>query len=244
MKGYRTLSISSGIVGKTVQFTSTSGSSEERVSASVEELSDNIAMEIDIDSSIINLNSSLLNLGESPINTKRLRTKKYQKIEAQKISNVISKQIFNVQERNSESDDSDYTNEIIEQFQAKMRKPITKNEKYLILTSLPMSWPIRRIMNEFDVSFFMARRAKNLTLEKGIMVSPEQKLGYTNIDDNIVRLVENFYQKPGPPNHACWLAHVLVALGTRRVASSSASLLHYDASPTHQPWARPNAQSP
>ena len=59
--------------------------------------------------------------------------------------------------------------EIIQQLKEKFQ---STSERTQILMVLPKSWSIRRIESEFGVSNFMARTAKKLVREKGILSTP------------------------------------------------------------------------
>eukprot|EP00731_Ephydatia_muelleri_P012852 Em0007g162a len=54
---------------------------------------------------------------------------------------------------------------------------VRHSEKVKILTALPKSWSVRKIMKEFGASNYMARQAKKLVLEKGFLSSPNPKPG-------------------------------------------------------------------
>ena len=65
--------------------------------------------------------------------------------------------------------------EIILQLKEKFQ--ITKRSEQLqILTVLPRSWTRKQIQSEFGVSDYMARKYKQLVLEKGILSSPDPSL--------------------------------------------------------------------
>ena len=65
--------------------------------------------------------------------------------------------------------------EIILQLKEKFQ--ITKRSEQLqILTVLPQSWTRKQIQSEFGVSHYMARKYKQLVLEKGILSSPDPSL--------------------------------------------------------------------
>lgn len=82
--------------------------------------------------------------------------------------------------------------EIILQLKEKFQNTQNKSEKFLILTTLPKSWTVRQIENEFHVSNRMARKAKALVKENGIMSCPYPKPGKT-LDKTIVDKVKDFY---------------------------------------------------
>ena len=68
-----------------------------------------------------------------------------------------------------------------------------RSEKIQILTVLPKSWCIRMVEEEFGVSNFMARKAKQLVREKGILSTPDPKPGST-LPQRTVDLVSDFYE--------------------------------------------------
>ena len=83
--------------------------------------------------------------------------------------------------------------EIIKQLKEKFHCTINKSEKVQILTVLPKSWSIRKIEKEFGAPNFMARKAKKLVLEKGILSTPNPKPG-RSLAQHIVDLVTEFYE--------------------------------------------------
>ena len=68
---------------------------------------------------------------------------------------------------------SEQTNEveIITQLKEKY-STAGRSEKIQILTVIPKSWSVRRVEEEFGVLNFMARKAKQLVREKGILAVP------------------------------------------------------------------------
>ena len=71
----------------------------------------------------------------------------------------------------------DPAGEIISQLKEKFHSTVRRSEKVKILTALPKSWSVRKIMKEFGASSYMARQAKKLVLEKGFLSSPNPKPG-------------------------------------------------------------------
>ena len=67
--------------------------------------------------------------------------------------------------------------EVIGQLKEKFNSTVKRSEKVRILTILPKSWSVRKIMKEFGASNYMARQAKKLVQEKGILSSPNPKPG-------------------------------------------------------------------
>ena len=79
--------------------------------------------------------------------------------------------------------------EVIGQLKEKFNSTVKRSEKVRILTILPKSWSVRNIMKEFGASNNMARQAKKLVQEKGILSSPNPKPGKTlspTIEDHVV----------------------------------------------------------
>ena len=69
----------------------------------------------------------------------------------------------------------------------------TKSEKLKLLTLVPESWTIESIMSEFNVSYRMARTARNLKAQNGILAEPQQKSGRILSDETVQKVIE-FYQ--------------------------------------------------
>ena len=67
-----------------------------------------------------------------------------------------------------------------------------RREKLKILTLLPKSWSVRKIAKEFEALIYMARQAKKLVLEKGILSSPNPKPGKA-LPDRTQQLVLDVY---------------------------------------------------
>ena len=84
-------------------------------------------------------------------------------------------------------DDSEIIRQLKEKFSTASR-----SEKIQILI-LPKSWPIRKLQEEFNTSNFMARKAKQLVKQKGILSTPYPKHGHT-LSQTTVDLVCTFYE--------------------------------------------------
>jgi hypothetical protein len=145
----------------------------------------------DFDICISKLNEALPYFGISPINKKDVRSAKYIKSKVETIAhaleNVLNKRVAKVDQ---EEDDS---GQIIQALKSKFESAADRNEKYLILTTLPITWTTYRIMNEFGVSQAMAMRSKELVLGKGIMSAPSVALNKRAIDNSIIDAVKRFY---------------------------------------------------
>ena len=83
--------------------------------------------------------------------------------------------------------------EMIKQLKDKFHSSTNRSTKIQILTLLPMSWTIKRIEIEFGTTNYMARKAKKLVKEKGIMSTPNPKPGHS-IEQSKIDTVIGFYE--------------------------------------------------
>ena len=116
------------------------------------------------------LNQCLDTIGKSPFTKRKLQGKKYSKQKVEKITKMMEKAVIG----DIKSDDSEIIQQLKEKFPTAGR-----SEKIQILTVLPKSWSIRKVQEEFGVSDFMARKAKQLVEEKGVLSTPDPKPGHT-----------------------------------------------------------------
>ena len=84
---------------------------------------------------------------------------------------------------NSEEAESDYCDterkakdfdEIISLMKDKIRIS-ERSEKIKILTLAPSSWSVQKVMEEFGVTEYMVRQARDVALQKGILELPTRK---------------------------------------------------------------------
>ena len=78
--------------------------------------------------------------------------------------------------------------EILQQLKEKFHFTSQNSIKVQILTILPKSWSIQKIQTEFGVSNFMARKAKQLVKDKGVLSSADPCPGQT-FDNVVYRLL-------------------------------------------------------
>jgi len=62
-----------------------------------------------------------------------------------------------------------------------------------ILTIAPESWSIRKIMDEFQTSYRMAKKGKDLRMSDGVLSSPTTKKGKQLPEETILKVI-NFYE--------------------------------------------------
>lgn len=82
---------------------------------------------------------------------------------------------------------------LVELMKAKLDSNLSKREKIQVLTLAPQSWSRRKVATEFNVTEYMVRKARNLTIEKGILAIPGPKVG-RKISFDIIKTVQNFYE--------------------------------------------------
>lgn len=137
-----------------------------------------------------NLNKALEALGGSAIKPKKVRTISYCEEKVENINQIVGKILIGAKDsKNIKNCDS----EIISNLKLKF-KCADENDKYRILTILPESWPCSKIEAEFGVTNYMARKAKALFLEKGVMSIPDPKFGNKTLSEDVINLVKNFYE--------------------------------------------------
>uniref|UniRef100_UPI00358EEC48 uncharacterized protein n=1 Tax=Myxine glutinosa TaxID=7769 RepID=UPI00358EEC48 len=137
------------------------------------------------------LNESLGLIGESPIPKKRLAADKYVKSKTKKIGDTVKKKL-EIATGLPSNKLQDAGQEMIEQLKHKFESTTKKSEQVQVLTVLPKSWTIAEITEEFDVSSYMARKAKALVSEQGILTMPNPKTGKA-ISKEIEEKVREFY---------------------------------------------------
>lgn len=84
-------------------------------------------------------------------------------------------------------------NEMLTQLKDKFKETKDSNERYRILTTLPKSWSTYRIMQEFDVSQYMANQVKVLQQQEGIMSVPKKRISRASLGEETLMRVRNFY---------------------------------------------------
>ena len=135
------------------------------------------------------INECLKSIGETPVLKKKLVQANYPKEKLNKIKSAIAKSILPFMVPTKIDDDS----EIIEQLKEKFHASTNRSQKVQILTVLPKSWSVRKIQEEFTVSNYMARKAKDLVKDQGILSSPNPKHGCA-LPLATVNLVQAFYE--------------------------------------------------
>ena len=105
---------------------------------------------------------------------------------------TLQDEIKNSHDSECEFPGQDSGGEIIMQLKEKFHSTDGRSEKVKILTVLPKSWSVRKIAKEFEALIYMARQAKKLVLEKGILSSSNPKPGKA-LPDRTQQLVLDVY---------------------------------------------------
>ena len=71
-------------------------------------------------------------------------------------------------------------------------KVCPRKKKIQILTMAPPPWSIEKMKTEFSITKYMARTARTLAKEKGILSLPQPKKG-ENLSEKTKSLVQDFY---------------------------------------------------
>ena len=82
--------------------------------------------------------------------------------------------------------------EIIQQLKEKFGSTKSRSERIRILTALPKCWSVCRITEEFGASKYLAKCAKKLVENKGILSSPNSKTR-PSLSEDTVEFVKSFY---------------------------------------------------
>ena len=142
---------------------------------------------------VTSVNEVLGLVGVSPIGGKRnIRSQSYVKEKITRAEGAIRKAVlFAVGDEAMELQDDD-GREMIEQLKEKFTSTTSRSERLTILTVLPKRWSVAKVMEEFGVTSYMARSAKKLVEDKGVLSTPNSKAG-NPLSGNTLELVRSFY---------------------------------------------------
>lgn len=148
----------------------------------------------DPQSSLDYLNKSLELMGESPLKKKKFNLPSYTTKKLNKIKVSLEKNLLpeSRQEEVVELIEESEEVEMLQQLKEKFASTTKRSEKMTILSILPKSWSCQKIEEEFGVTNYMARAAKKLVREKGILSTPNPKPGRT-LSDVTAESVKDFY---------------------------------------------------
>ena len=143
---------------------------------------------IDPDIEMDVLNKSIEIIGKSPVKKQRTESSTYISSKKSKIQQTVSLRFDNaggldiqqnIEYENVEMDPppDDENAPVIRSLIEKYRNTVSRSEKMGILTIFADSWSHRKIIEKFGCLQGMATQAKHLVLEKGILSTPNPKMG-------------------------------------------------------------------
>ena len=146
---------------------------------------------VDVPEAMAAMNRCLSEIGETPLSKSERHNPKRVEDKVEKLTEAMMG-LFIDDTTVSKTGQND-EGEIILQLKEKFQTTTKRSEQLQILTVLPRSWTRKHIQSEFGVSDYMARKCKQLVLEKGILSSPDPKPG-PSLPSETVEIVTNFYQ--------------------------------------------------
>lgn len=143
------------------------------------------------------LNKSLASFDVTPLKKSRMsHSPHYRKAQFNKIGTTIKRKLELVSgepmSSENEKDDNKTECEIIQQLKEKFNEATSRSEKLTVLTILPKSWTRMKIMDTFKCSQYMARQAKSLVKERGVLSTPNPHLG-KRLPNETTDMVTQFY---------------------------------------------------
>ncbi|KAI4473734.1 hypothetical protein M0804_015206 [Polistes exclamans] len=137
------------------------------------------------------INDALLLLNQSPLLTRRQNDDTY-------LNNKITRVAYNLRKalgvQNTvefQCSDTDAA-EIIEKLREKFNDTDTSTSLRLqILTLMPSSWSIDKIVVVMGATMYMARLARKLAADQGVLPIPEKKIGVENIKQLLLTEMDN-----------------------------------------------------
>lgn len=138
---------------------------------------------LDVDNK--NFNMGLKAIHQSPISNRKLRSNAYKQNKFDSITRSMKETVF--------SGVVDSSEEMVNQLKDKFKEAQSQQEKCLILSVLPNSWTVQKIVDEFKVTTHMAKKVKSLVKEKGILSVPDGRMPTTSLDETTRVLVQEFY---------------------------------------------------
>ena len=156
---------------------------------------------VDTSTDVALASKSFQSIGESPIRIKKLGQKRYAQEKVKSLRKSLFKKL-KTDHSNLEDKDSEYQHlqknkneyeEMVQQLKETFQATNKRSIQMQVLTLLPQSWSKRRMETEFKISNYMARAAKKLVAEKGVLSTPNPKHGKT-LSEETVNLVRSFYK--------------------------------------------------
>lgn len=136
-------------------------------------------------------NNGISGIQVSPINVNKINLVKYSEKKSQEISENVRKNLFNL--KPSEKSNNEFE-EIICNMKKKYSDPaISRKEKLLILSMLPTSWTVQKIMNDFEANRYIVTEARNID-KIGTSDFPKTRSSGTGLSGDTKELVLSFFE--------------------------------------------------
>lgn len=149
---------------------------------------------------IDSLNQNILPaLGLSPMKVQIMSSEKYAIQKIQQLTSSLEmmfgsgQKVLTSNELERQKAKAEQFDVFIAKLKTKFQCASTKNEKYQILTLLPMEWSARKIEAEFGCSFYLANSCKKLQEQKGALSVPNSRLPSNILQKSTKEAVVNFY---------------------------------------------------
>lgn len=140
------------------------------------------------------LNASLHELGESPLDAKKVKSKCYASNKIKKINSAMKRKLFtSVPDSTSDEDNEILEETVLKNLKDSFSNCASREKKVKLLTCLPKSWSVRKIMREFNAPNYMVRQAKKILNEKGILEDPNPRPG-KSLAAEVVATVRSYYE--------------------------------------------------
>lgn len=177
--------------------------SEEPESDNTSTTSDESSAErLDVDTSLVNLGVSPIKLHSLPHHSRStVGKRKLHSASAalkSKLARIyVGRDEFECLSSSSSEDEKENRQKaqdldlLMEQIQGKV-KQVNNREKIQILTLVPLSWPIQKVSEMFQVSEYLVRQSRQLLMEKGILSVPEVRKGKKLLGETVKKITD-FY---------------------------------------------------
>ncbi|XP_074112106.1 uncharacterized protein LOC141535849 [Cotesia typhae] len=138
------------------------------------------------------VNEALLLLNQSPLLARRVNDETYLNNKVSRVADSLKKALGIPNPVDFQCSNTDAA-EIITKLREKFHDTnTTKSLRIQMLTLMPSSWSIEKIVEVMGTTTYMARLAINLEADKGILSIPEKKMGH-GLSVEVSSAVINFY---------------------------------------------------
>lgn len=124
------------------------------------------------------INKALMLLNQSPVPAKRLRLTSWVEKKVHATSCALQKSLAGTSHSNDNAKEAQFFKEMIDGLKAKYVTAGTTTEtKFQILTLLPKSWSVEKVVKEMGTTSYMAKVAKRMVQDEGILSTRRPKAG-------------------------------------------------------------------